>query len=175
MQKRDKVTYTTNITGKWRDFSIGTPQGKAIEETYQKVKILLKENKTLEVEKEADMLKELLSHMTSKQNVTSFVKVKDLFSSALAQQPQPVIEDRNYVVEMGKNKCERTLYLGWFEYGDPHHEFLQPSVVPTQSTKEKCEKMIDLHKARMASPATNQAQIRKLSEKYEYKIVKIKE
>ena len=57
--KRDKVTYASNITGKWEDYSIETYQGKVLKDAVERFKIMLKEGKSLE--NEAPSLKEMFN------------------------------------------------------------------------------------------------------------------
>ena len=181
--KRDKVTYATNILGKWDNFNIETPQGAAVKSTFEIVKQLSKEGKVDLIAIEADKLKEILlnpieevveEQVTVEPVVPKEVYPENTFFGKPFEKQKPKSKDAKYVVEMDVNKSGRMMYLGWFDYDDPSHTYLQPSVVPTIGTKEKCEKMIDLHKARIASVGTNEKQIRKLEKTYTYNIVEIK-
>ena len=57
--KRDKITYASNISGKWEDYSIETYQGKVLKDAVERFKILLKEGKPLD--KEVPSLKEMFN------------------------------------------------------------------------------------------------------------------
>lgn len=48
--KRDKLSYDTNILGKWENYRIDTYQGTVLKEAVERCKILLKEGKSLESE-----------------------------------------------------------------------------------------------------------------------------
>lgn len=58
--KRDKVTYATNITGKWENYSIETYQGKAVKKAAERLKILIQENNTTAIDGEVTSLKSIL-------------------------------------------------------------------------------------------------------------------
>lgn len=182
--KRDKVTYATNILGKWDNFNIETPQGAAVKATFEIVKQLTKEGKLDVIPEEADKLKTFLLNPIEETVAPEVVIVKPVvpkveypentFFGVAFEKQKPKSKDAKYVVEMDVNKSGRMMYLGWFDYDDPGHTYLQPSVVPTIGTKEKCAKMIDLHKARVASVGTTEKQIRKLTKAHTYNIVEIK-
>ena len=57
--KRDKVTYASNISGKWEDYSIETYQGKVLKDAVERFKVLLKDGKPLD--KEVPSLKEMFN------------------------------------------------------------------------------------------------------------------
>lgn len=48
--KRDKVTYATNLSGKWEDYSIDTHEGKVLKDAVDRFKKMLKEGKDLSLE-----------------------------------------------------------------------------------------------------------------------------
>lgn len=181
--KRDKVTYATNILGKWDNFNIETPEGAAVRATFEIVKQLTKEGKLDDIAKEADNLKAILlnpvEEVVEKQVIVEplvpkVVYPENTFFGVPFEKQKPKPKDAKYVVEMDVNKSGRMMYLGWFDYDDLGHTYLQPSVVPTIGTKEKCEKMVDLHRARVASVGTNEKQIHNLAKTHTYNIVEVK-
>ena len=63
--KRDKVTYASNISGKWEDYSIETYQGKVLKDAVERFKVLLKDGKPLD--KEVPSLKEMFKSLEREQ------------------------------------------------------------------------------------------------------------
>lgn len=188
--KRDKVTYATNILGKWEDFSIETYQGKVLKEAAERYKLLLKAGKQAEVEADVPSLKALL---LSGEVAVEEPVVEDDFWSVPAQPevtqeaPEPFVpivlteanptkfvqpdgdDGRRYVIKAKINKATgRQMYLsGWDDSDD-----WNISVVPYVASKAKCEYLIALAKEKIEVAASEKKQfLRKFPEEINFEIV----
>lgn len=101
--KRDKVTYASNISGKWEDYSIETYQGKVLKDAVERFKVLLKEGKSLD--KEVPSLKE----MFNKSNIKPIeVEPIDLWDMPVAHEPVVINEAAEInAIELTKVLLER--------------------------------------------------------------------
>lgn len=55
--KRDKVTYATNVTGKWENYNISSKEGALVKFTFETVKKLIAQKNSTQAEKEVVSLK----------------------------------------------------------------------------------------------------------------------
>lgn len=98
--KRDKVTIASNILGKWEDYNIESYQGKLLQEAFLKLKLMLKEGKS--VEEEVVALKQRLQSAPATDS-----KVKDLWSLPVAEEPVPdVVEEKEEVAQKAHKYLE---------------------------------------------------------------------
>ena len=182
--KRDKVTYATNISGKWENYSIDTYQGKVLKEAAERLKIMLKEGK--DVSSEVPSLKQMLNQHAPEimeepvdidfdnQPPEEYVDVpsaevtvikmtqKDLF-----QDTTSVDDGKKYVIVAGENRIGRTLYLSGFD--DAEDQMI--SVVPYPTSKERCERMISAQIKKEAEADKATVAVKRSRIKYQYKIV----
>lgn len=132
--KRDKVTYATNVTGKWVDYSIETELGKRVKETFELVKTSPTKDDPKLLQKAADNLRVMLtSEFIPVDAVTPLV---NLFDST--EEQQDVLDDK-FVVTAGINsKTGRQLFICTYEDSDEY----SITVVPTVMSKQRAHKMI---------------------------------
>lgn len=100
--KRDKVTYATNILGKWEDYSIDTYQGKVLKEAAERYKALLKAGKQDEVSADVPSLKSLL--MSGKIEAPVAPAEEDFWSLPVQEEvimdvPAPFVPEMDIVEE----------------------------------------------------------------------------
>lgn len=126
--KRDKVTYASNISGKWEDYSIETYQGKVLKDAVERFKILLKEGKPLEGEVPS------LKEMFNKSGIKPVeVEPVDLWDMPVVHEPVVINEAAEVnAIELTKVLLERKKELP-----------LQEVVIATDAFKNEVTSLIE--------------------------------
>ena len=158
--KRDKVTFATNIFGKWEDYSIDTPQGKALKEAVERYKELIKRGAQVS-ESSIEALKQQMTVEPQPSEPVDFWAAPQVehkkIESSVTKEPELVVESvqeaaslfDNFDTEIGDDdslvvihayvKNGRQHYLsGWDDCSD-----WMLSVVPFPITRSKGKRLIN--------------------------------
>ena len=149
--KRDKVTYASNISGKWVDYSLETFEGKALKDAFERFKVIQKEGNQVPN--------------------AEIVALKQHFSTEVKPEKAAEKSTTKYVIDAGLNRNGYQTYISGY---DDELDCWALSRVPYPTTKARCEYLLAIAKKDIEEKEKNKI-LKGKSYNTDFKIVEWKE